>query len=179
MKLRVLHDEIDERVRAVIEGAKGAAALEGAKGAAGIQGQAEWPCRRGCDDCCRSLAEPPRITGEEWALLADALDALDARDPARRRALAEAFEERLSGRSLRVCPLLEGGACSVYAARPIACRTYGFYDARDGGRWCARIEERDRSGLVLGNHDVLDQRLHATAGEGRSVLDWYRERFGV
>lgn len=158
MKLRVLHDEIDARVAAI------------------ASARPDWPCRRGCDDCCRSLAEPPRISANEWALLAEAIEALA---PERRRAIDAAFVERLAGRSLRSCPLLEGDACSVYAARPIACRTYGFYAARDGGRWCGRIEARVAAGdcddVVLGNHDAVEARL----SEARSVLDWYRELFAV
>jgi hypothetical protein len=35
-----------------------------------------WPCRKGCDDCCRRLASVPRVTQEEWQLIATALDAL-------------------------------------------------------------------------------------------------------
>lgn len=158
MKLRVLHEEIDARVSAI------------------VAARPDWPCRRGCDDCCRSLAEPPRITADEWSLLAAAIEALA---PERRRAIDAAFAERLDGRLLRVCPLLEGDACSVYAARPIACRTYGFYAARDGGRWCGRIEAKVADGecedVVLGNQDAVE----ACLPEPRSVLDWYRERFGV
>ena len=26
----------------------------------------DWPCKRGCDDCCRSLASPMRISRAEW-----------------------------------------------------------------------------------------------------------------
>ena len=158
MKLRVLHDEIDARVQAI------------------VSGQTDWPCRRGCDDCCRNLAEPPHLTADEWLLLAEAIAALPDE---RRGSIAQAFTERSEGRALRGCPLLEAGACAVYAARPIACRTYGFYAARDGGRWCERIESRERDEVVFGNHDAIELRLRSASGAGRSVLEWYRERFGV
>lgn len=150
-RLPVLHEEIDARVAAV------------------VAARPDWPCRRGCDDCCRSLAEPPRITEAEWTLLREAIAAL----PAERLARVEAaFAARLAGEELRACPLLEDGACSVYAARPLACRTYGFYLGRDGGRWCARIEERVASGacddVIFGNHDAFASR------DERSLLEWYR-----
>lgn len=116
------------------------------------------------------------MTRDEWALLAEAITALPE---VRRRAIAHQFEERLEGRALRVCPLLEDDACSVYAARPIACRTFGFYAGRDGGRWCERIEARERADVVVGNHDAVEQRLRSASGPARSVLDWYRESFGV
>ena len=25
-----------------------------------------WPCRRGCDRCCRQLAQPPELSLQEW-----------------------------------------------------------------------------------------------------------------
>ncbi|MEB3328939.1 MAG: hypothetical protein VKQ33_06875, partial [Candidatus Sericytochromatia bacterium] len=35
-----------------------------------------------------------------------------------------------------VCPFLEGGACSIYPVRPVACRMYGHFATR--GRWQPR-----------------------------------------
>ena len=29
----------------------------------------DWPCRKGCDDCCRSLAAVPTVTRAEWDLV--------------------------------------------------------------------------------------------------------------
>lgn len=164
--LRVLHDEIDARVSAIVDAAP------------------SWPCRRGCDHCCRSLAEVPRLTGAEWELLREGLEALssDARAQVRAR-LERGFE--------RTCPLLDPdqGACLVYAHRPIACRAYGFYAARDGGLWCdvieARVSAADVDGVALGdvalgnvvfgNHEALDRALAAAAGPSRSLLEWLAE----
>ncbi len=78
----------------------------------------------------------------------------------------------------RVCALLDPstGACMVYPVRPIACRSYGFYVGRDGGRWCAIIEEQPEltDSVVLGNHTALEHSL-AALGETATLADWWRE----
>jgi Fe-S-cluster containining protein len=75
------------------------------------------------------------------------------------------------------CPLLDlaTGACRVYEARPLACRTYGFYTSYDGGRWCARIEASGiAETVVVGNLDAFEQRMDAELGETASLLSWWR-----
>jgi Fe-S-cluster containining protein len=135
---------------------------------------ADWPCHAGCSDCCRSLAEVPSLTEPEWIRLRDAIAALagDARAQieeavARRRVLGTARPV--------VCPLLDttSGLCRVYEARPLACRTYGFYADRDGVLGCHRILERAErdDAIVWGNHDGVE-RAQADLGERRSLLDW-------
>ena len=63
------------------------------------------------------------------------------------------------------CPLLDpaSGACPVYAARPIACRSYGFYVERDKGLYCSEIQNRVASGayddVIWGNHQAIDTTL--------------------
>ena len=63
-----------------------------------------WPCRKGCDECCRRLASTPRVTQEEWLLIAEAIEAFPA-------ATAELMNQRIrdSAGMLRpvVCPLLD------------------------------------------------------------------------
>lgn len=90
----------------------------------------EIDCRKGCFHCCQMWvdASPPEIL-----YLARNL-------PARERATAIArinnaiaisghmdFEER--GAFVSPCPMLLDGACSVYAVRPIACRSAASLDA--------------------------------------------------
>ena len=153
-----LHLDIDRRVQSVLEG------------------RTEWPCRMGCDRCCRQLAQLPRLTLAEWEWLREGLAAL----PPER--LAD-IGERMQAASIRrerphTCPLLdlESGACPVYAHRPVACRTYGFYVQRELGLYCGDIESQVAAGalsdVVWGNHDAIDRRL-ATQGEVRTLTDWF------
>ena len=136
----------------------------------------DWPCAKGCDTCCRQLADVPQLTAEEWELLKAGLATLPAEQLAEiRRRIAELPAERPH----RVtCPMLDPatGACPVYVQRPVACRTYGFYVQRDKGLYCAEIESRVAEGqlteVVWGNHDVIDQQL-ASLGETRSLTDWF------
>ena len=78
--------------------------------------RAQIACRRGCDACCRHLS----LFWVEGVALAQALDAQ-----------AESAADRIRERARRAttdgpCPLLEAGACLLYAARPIICRTHGL-----------------------------------------------------
>jgi len=60
----------------------------------------------------------------------------------------------------------------VYEARPLACRSYGFYADHEGVLGCDRILARaDDGAVVWGNHEAL-MRAAATLGERRSLLDW-------
>jgi Fe-S-cluster containining protein len=81
-----------------------------------------------------------------------------------------------------VCPLLDEstGACPVYAQRPVACRSYGFYVQRDLGLYCHDIEKLVAEGaladVVWGNHDAIDQQLDAL-GEKRPLTEWFAGSF--
>lgn len=128
-----------------------------------------WPCRKGCADCCRQLAEPPRVTGAEWELLAAAIDRLPAE-----------VRERIREGTGRVCPLLdqEAGACLVYEARPVACRAYGFYAERGKVLGCERIEALAEAepDVVWGNHTALEEDVRLL-GEAAPLAEWLaRER---
>ena len=136
----------------------------------------DWPCSKGCDTCCRSLADIPRLTEAEWLLLKQGLAAL----PAERVAEITRNTAALAEQKTRpvVCPMLDQatGACPVYAQRPVACRSYGFYVQRDKGLYCSDIETRVTEGalndVVWGNHDAIDQRL-ASLGESRPLTEWF------
>ncbi|QSA98820.1 YkgJ family cysteine cluster protein [Methylococcus sp. EFPC2] len=137
----------------------------------------DWLCRLGCDGCCRRLAEVPRLTLAEWELLREGLAALP---PAQLREIDQEIAA-LAEQSSRpiVCPLLDrsAGACRVYAHRPVACRTYGFYVQRDQGLYCKDIESRVAGGawgeVVWGNQDAIDRRL-CDLGDTRELTDWFR-----
>ncbi len=78
-----------------------------------------------------------------------------------------------------VRPLLDQdtGACPVYAQRPVACRTYGFYVERDKGLYCHDIEARVSAGqlddVLWGNQEGVNQQLKRL-GETHSLVDWFQ-----
>jgi hypothetical protein len=91
-------------------------------------------CRSGCDFCCRV---PVDVQAHEVFFAADhiqthfspaELNDLIARLAAHRgRVAAFAPDERATSR--QPCELLSGGACSIYAGRPEACRSHHTSDA--------------------------------------------------
>lgn len=134
----------------------------------------DWLCRRGCDSCCRRLAELPLITRAEWERLKLGLGRLPQQElePIQR-------EIRRLGKhiGLVTCPMLnqEEGACRVYPYRPLACRSYGYFMQKGVGLHCKQIEAQADQGLlndvVWGNQDALERDLHAE-GPTRSLSDW-------
>ena len=162
--LRRLHADIDARVVAI------------------RKSHPDWQCARGCATSCRQLADVPRLTAAEWALLKQGLMALPPDHLAAiRRKVAELA--RSPSRPI-VCPMLDetDGACPVYAQRPIACRTYGFYVQRALGLYCGDIESRVAGGelgeVVWGNHDAVDQALGAL-GEARALTEWFEREIAA
>ncbi|HYN79395.1 MAG TPA: YkgJ family cysteine cluster protein [Lamprocystis sp. (in: g-proteobacteria)] len=156
--LALLHDDIDTRVRIIREG------------------HPDWLCGKGCGGCCRRLADVPQLTAVEWDLLRQGLAALAPERLADLRRDLAALADQQS-RPV-TCPLLDQttNACLVYAQRPVACRTYGFYVQRDQGLYCHDIEGLVTSGtladVVWGNHDAIERRL-AGLGEARPLTEWF------
>jgi len=134
-----------------------------------------WPCRAGCDACCRSLGAIPSVTEAELELLWPAIHTLpDAQEILDRI-------ERLSPLPPIVCPLLDRdtGQCRVYEARPIACRTYGFYGGRDGDYWCDRVTqhlEGRRDTLIAGNQVAVDRERDQRLGPSIDLVTAVRRR---
>ncbi len=137
-----------------------------------VSARAGWPCRKGCDECCRSLAAPPRVSEAEWDAIAGALEMLP-------RPIAVAARKRIreSASAVRpvVCPLLdlESGTCLVYDARPVACRAYGFYAEREYVLGCRRIEAAGDAApnIVWGNHAALEGELREL-GPAAELAAW-------
>jgi len=139
-----------------------------------LSAQENWPCRKGCDECCRHLASVPLVTEEEWLLIAQAIEALPPET-------AESVRQRIreSAGLVRpiVCPLLDcdSGACLTYEARPVACRAYGFYAERREVLGCGRIEAiaEEWPDVVWGNHAALEERVQGL-GPARELAEWFR-----
>lgn len=155
-KLAQLHVDIDVRVQTILED------------------RSDWLCTKGCDSCCRQLAEVPQLTLAEWDLLREGLKGLTTE---RLQEISKNMAALTQSRPI-TCPMLDlaAGTCPVYAQRPVACRTYGFYAQRDKGLYCHDIETRVDDGtwadVVWGNHDAIDQQL-AELGESRTLTDWF------
>jgi len=160
-RLGQIHLDIDSRVEAI------------------RANRPDWLCAKGCDSCCRQLADGPQLTASEWALLRDGLAELAPKRLGEIRQALRALAAQAGERPRRVvCPVLDvaTGACPVYAQRPVACRTYGFYVQRGQGLYCHDIESRVAAGaladVVWGNHDAVDARLKGL-GENRALTDWF------
>jgi Fe-S-cluster containining protein len=131
-----------------------------------------WPCRKGCDECCRRLASAPLVSLDEWKAIAGALDALpsDVADAARER-----IRDSVSATRPAICPLLDtgSGTCLVYEARPVACRAYGFYVDRQDVLGCSRIEAVGEQSpeIVWGNQASLEKRVDAL-GPAAYLAEW-------
>ena len=155
-KLTQLHVDIDVRVQTIREN------------------RSDWLCGKGCDSCCRRLADVPQLTSAEWDLLREGLPDLT---PERLQEIRNNMTA-LNAVAPHHLPMLDlaTGSCPVYAQRPVACRTYGFYVQRDLGLYCndieTRVDEGALAGVVWGNHDAIDQRL-AGLGEIRALTDWF------
>jgi Fe-S-cluster containining protein len=156
--LNQLHRDIDIRVHTI------------------RQHQPDWLCSKGCDTCCRRLAEIPQLTEAEWRLLQEGLNALAPEHLDEIREKTKALANQTS-RPI-ICPMLDPrtGACPVYAQRPVACRTYGFYAQRDQGLYCQDIKSLVDTGVladvVWGNHDNIDRQLKQS-GESLNLTEWF------
>ncbi|WP_448202847.1 YkgJ family cysteine cluster protein [Azospirillum sp. sgz302134] len=87
-------------------------------------------CKRGCAHCCISYvaATAPEVFLIARSLTGKRRDAIAARVAEADAAThGRSLEERFA--SPTMCPLLETGACGVYAVRPTACRSLASFDA--------------------------------------------------
>ena len=123
----------------------------------------DWPCRKGCADCCRNLAAEPRVSASEWCEID--------------RLLNEEQRHRIRAASggSRICPLLDpdSSSCLIYDARLLACRAYGFYAERREVLGCSRIEAISGD-VIWGNYTALEARIDEL-GPRRGLSDWVKE----
>lgn len=138
-----------------------------------------WPCKKGCDLCCRRLAHPPEVTAVEWQRLHKAIQQFpfDTRTDVEQKIVALADHQQ----GFVTCPMLdeEAGACRVYDSRPAACRMYGFYVSRRNNQWCQQIEDLFQAGaldgVTFGNHSAMNRQLQQQFGDIKSIVDWFLE----
>jgi Fe-S-cluster containining protein len=160
-QLQVIYADIDQRLRAMTAACP------------------NWPCRKGCDNCCRQLARPPEMTAAEWHVVQQGLAQLppETQHEVGRRIQALAYWQ---GAPV-TCPFLDAthGACLIYTHRPAACRMYGFYVSRTAHWWCGDIQALydagDCDGLILGNYGAIERALHDQCGEVKSLLEWFTQ----
>jgi Fe-S-cluster containining protein len=169
-RVLAIYEDIERRTRATTEA------------------HAWWPCRRGCGGCCRRLADVPRLTPEEWEVLREGIAALAfevrARVMDRIAALRELSARDALPRHVE-CPMLEPGDtgdpeqgyCLVYAHRPAACRTYGFYARREDSLCCDLVLDAVAShgaehDVVWGNHESVEHALERASGPARPLTEW-------
>ncbi len=147
-----------------------------ARAAAISEGHAWWPCRKGCDHCCRHLAAPLTLSAWEWSYLWEGFLALPAEARAEVRARATALD---GTQRPYTCPFLDRdtGGCRVYAHRPLTCRTYGFYVSRGAGTWChfiqGLLEQHGEGDILWGNHDAVEETLERLSGPSLSLFQWF------
>ncbi len=132
-----------------------------------------WPCRRGCDQCCRQLARPLELSAEEWARVDEAIATLPKPARAEVEQNVAALLAQIAAGTVAapvVCPFLDlqEGACRIYDSRPIACRTYGFFVARDHDQYCQMVEaevasQGDRT-IVWGNAIAIQHAIEQISG---------------
>ncbi len=134
----------------------------------------DWPCRTGCDRCCRRLAGVPNLTQPEWSPIFEAYGRLP-----------ELVQLQIRGRVALLppdgpmtCPFLDRMAerCLIYEVRPVACRTYGFYRDRDRGLFCREMQAQDErgdwDGVIWGNAAAVEAKLDEL-DERKDIDAWF------
>jgi Fe-S-cluster containining protein len=120
-------------------------------------------CKEGCSYCC---SVPVDVSAPEVFAIVDCLKATKSVDDI--HALRHRIDEYLNRHSdmspkerrrARVaCPLLENNECSIYRARPLACRGWNSYDVER----CRRDFEAPLQ-IALDTEDALEQWLSGEA----------------
>jgi Fe-S-cluster containining protein len=100
-----------------------------------------FACRAGCDRCCQSERT---VSDVEHASLTEAVAAL----PTGTRA-------RLAAQTSSGCSLLLDGQCSVYADRPLICRSHGLPLMMEGRRDTCPLNFKDLPIAELPEQDLL------------------------
>ena len=129
--------------------------------------RADLACEAGCASCCHAWLS---VSVLEAAEVRAALAALDPAERARvrERGIHELARDEAGADDPRCAMLDDAGCCSVYAARPLVCRTQGHALRYPAGFIPAELVMQRRT-----NGDVTWCPLNYTASEpsGADVLD--------
>lgn len=118
------------------------------------------------------------MSAPEWSRLHAAIEALPS--SLREVVLSRVAALRRDASRPIVCPLLDrdAGTCLTYDARPLACRTYGFYVDGADGKHCERVTEavlaHPSEDVVWGNEPALLDGAARELGPSRTLLEWLR-----
>jgi Fe-S-cluster containining protein len=140
-----------------------------------------FACQAGCIQCCNT--QMPMVSSLEWQTLfahirtlPDVIQARIRHQAQMLRPLAGQFNAKrlevfqshghVAGPSAQ-CPMLVEGQCSVYAARPLPCRVYGYTVALNGaqpqylgcGLAVAHLREVAKDGLNLPSSQPFTKRM--------------------
>ncbi len=128
-------------------------------------------CRPGCCDCCRLQT----VFAVEAMVLALALEDLPPEELTALQAEVRTVEDG-------ECPLLQGGLCRIYAARPLICRTHGLplLVEDEEGRRIDYCPQNFQGVTTLSGESVLDlDRLNLLlAAVNRQFLGAWEEQGG-
>jgi Fe-S-cluster containining protein len=144
------------------------------------------PCRKGCNHCCHI---PVLVTRAEAALIAAATNRTLATSPRDAVVLAHQLEQ-LSGQSPhqdpnarrwahhtgQACPFLDSGdgSCTVWNARPLACRYH--YSLDDDDLLCQLVNDDAPINVPLLNTNARKAVSLAIQGlqqEAADIRDWF------
>jgi Fe-S-cluster containining protein len=124
-------------------------------------------CSKGCNHCCKMDVQLTRLEAEYIQLKTGGKHRVDG------------GSRRTTGHR-DACPFLgEGGACSIYSARPFNCRTF---HALDDPKYCKTGEDHKTygsAGFGYGADTYLSfavwlETLHAAKGyQTRDIRDWF------
>jgi Fe-S-cluster containining protein len=123
------------------------------------EGLPSHACGKGCETCCclQVAATAPeifhaahfiRLTAQAFAV--HGVDLAKRLEEARAAIAGKDHEQRFVSR--RSCPLIIGGACAIYAARPLACRGHVSFDRE---ACIAAAEGRDAEVPASGVHKTV------------------------
>ncbi len=138
-----------------------------------------WPCRKGCDLCCRRLAHVPEVTAVEWQKMQLGIQQLPLDIQTEVAHKIKSLKGHQEG--FVTCPLLdeEAGACRIYEHRPAACRMYGFYVSRRNNQWCQEIEDLfqagELDGVTFGNYAAMKRTLGEQFGDVYPITIWFEK----